>query len=67
VVGTAHALGMTLVAEGIETEGQLELARRVGCDQLQGYLLARPGPEPALRAFVAGGTTASGPGNGPLR
>jgi diguanylate cyclase (GGDEF)-like protein len=70
VVGTAHALGMTVVAEGIETDHQLELARRVGCDQLQGYLLARPGPEPALRAFVAallGAIPTTGPGNPPLR
>jgi EAL domain-containing protein (putative c-di-GMP-specific phosphodiesterase class I) len=37
-----HVLGMTLVAEGIETAGQLDRLIALGCDQGQGYLLARP-------------------------
>ncbi len=44
IVLMAHTLRMTVVAEGVETEAQLELLRTIGCDQAQGYLLARPVP-----------------------
>jgi diguanylate cyclase (GGDEF)-like protein/PAS domain S-box-containing protein len=40
----AHALGLTAIAEGIETEGQLASVRELGCDLAQGYLFARPMP-----------------------
>ena len=43
VVTMAHAVGLTVVAEGIERPAQLELARAMGCDLAQGYLLGRPG------------------------
>jgi EAL domain-containing protein (putative c-di-GMP-specific phosphodiesterase class I) len=33
---------MNVVAEGVETEEQLELLRKIGCDQVQGYLMAHP-------------------------
>ena len=42
VVRLAHALGMTVVAEGVETEGQAATLRDLGCDELQGFLYARP-------------------------
>jgi EAL domain-containing protein (putative c-di-GMP-specific phosphodiesterase class I) len=42
VVDTAHLLGLTITAEGVETAEQLELVRRLGCDRVQGYLVARP-------------------------
>ncbi|MDE2396712.1 MAG: EAL domain-containing protein, partial [Burkholderiales bacterium] len=42
VVQLAHALGLHVVAEGVETEEQRRLLTELGCDQLQGYLLARP-------------------------
>jgi diguanylate cyclase len=38
----AHALGKTVVAEGVEHAGQLELLRGMGCDVLQGYFLSPP-------------------------
>jgi diguanylate cyclase (GGDEF)-like protein/PAS domain S-box-containing protein len=38
----AHALGMRVVAEGVETEAQLALLRASGCDEVQGFLLGRP-------------------------
>ncbi len=44
VVELGHTLDLTVVAEGVETPGQLAEVRRLGCDLYQGYLLARPGP-----------------------
>lgn len=42
VVNLAKALNLKVVAEGVETEGQNKILREMGCDQLQGYLFARP-------------------------
>jgi diguanylate cyclase (GGDEF)-like protein/PAS domain S-box-containing protein len=63
LVSLAHALGLAVVAEGIETPGQLELLRELGCDLAQGYLLARPAPADvvtgllvAQRSLTAAGT-----------
>ena len=55
VVALGHALGLTVVAEGVETEGQLEMLETFGCDIVQGYLLARPLPEDASRRLLAEG------------
>lgn len=44
VVAMAHALGMRVVAEGVETLAQLESVLAAGCDIAQGYLFARPAP-----------------------
>ena len=38
----AHGLGLQVVAEGVETDAQLAILRRVGCDEIQGYLLSPP-------------------------
>jgi diguanylate cyclase (GGDEF)-like protein len=40
-----RALGMTVVAEGVETSQQLDVLKRLGCDYIQGFLFARPEPE----------------------
>jgi diguanylate cyclase (GGDEF)-like protein len=42
IVGLGKNLGLDVIAEGVETEGQLEYLRRQGCDVAQGYLYARP-------------------------
>ncbi len=44
IVTLAHALGLTAVAEGLETPTQLEALRNLGCDYAQGYLLGHPLP-----------------------
>ncbi|HET9171071.1 MAG TPA: EAL domain-containing protein, partial [Actinospica sp.] len=44
VIAMAHSLGMTTVAEGIETEEQYERLLELGCDLGQGYLLSQPLP-----------------------
>jgi diguanylate cyclase (GGDEF)-like protein len=48
IVGLAHGLGLRVVAEGIETPGQLQAMRRIGCDRAQGYLLGRPAESDAV-------------------
>jgi len=42
IVGLAHALKLRVVAEGVEDEHQLEAVRLQGCDEVQGFLIARP-------------------------
>ena len=54
VVGLAHALGLAVVAEGVETAAQRDLLRRLGCDELQGYLFARPVPAGQLLRWARG-------------
>jgi EAL domain-containing protein (putative c-di-GMP-specific phosphodiesterase class I)/GGDEF domain-containing protein len=41
-VGIASALDITTIAEGVETQNQLDLVRLAGCDYVQGYLTGRP-------------------------
>jgi diguanylate cyclase (GGDEF)-like protein len=53
IVQLGRALGMTLLAEGVETEEQRVFLRLAGCDELQGYLFATPGPREALDLLVA--------------
>ena len=43
-INLAHALGIVVIAEGLETTGQLQALRNLGCDLAQGYLLAHPLP-----------------------
>ncbi|HDU2905798.1 bifunctional diguanylate cyclase/phosphodiesterase [Klebsiella aerogenes] len=47
-VRIANALGITVVAEGVETQQQLALLRRAGCDRLQGYYFSQPMPIDSL-------------------
>ena len=44
IINLAKALHIEVVAEGVETEGQADLLRAMGCDQAQGYLFSRPVP-----------------------
>jgi diguanylate cyclase (GGDEF)-like protein len=48
-----HRLGAHIVAEGVETPGQLSRMRELGCDSAQGYRLARPLTEAEATAFLA--------------
>ena len=42
VITMGHALGLRIVAEGVETEVQRDILRRLGCDEMQGYVFSRP-------------------------
>jgi EAL domain-containing protein (putative c-di-GMP-specific phosphodiesterase class I) len=42
-IDLAHALGMSVVAEGVEDEATFAILSSLGCDDVQGYLIARPG------------------------
>jgi EAL domain-containing protein (putative c-di-GMP-specific phosphodiesterase class I) len=48
IVNLAHALNLTVVAEGVETEEQRRLLELLSCDQLQGYLFSKPLAAPAF-------------------
>ena len=52
IIMMAQAMGMKTVAEGVETLGQLEFLREVGCDEFQGYLLTRPLEPAAVQDLV---------------
>jgi EAL domain-containing protein (putative c-di-GMP-specific phosphodiesterase class I) len=53
VVDLAHAVGLSVVAEGVETPAQLECLRQMGCDQAQGYLFSQPRPAQDLETVLA--------------
>ena len=52
IVGLGKNLGLDVIAEGVETEGQLEYVRNHGCDIAQGYLYARPEAPDELVAWL---------------
>ncbi len=53
VIDLAHRLGLTAVAEGVESRAQVETLRALGCEQAQGFLLGRPATGPTQSAFLA--------------
>ena len=57
----ATGLGMTTLAEGIETRGELDLLVARGCEMGQGYLFSRPVPPEEIIAFALGGVPAAAP------
>ena len=59
IITLGHALGLSVVAEGVETETQAALLRDIGCDVFQGYLFARPMPAADFIEFVTGREAAS--------
>jgi diguanylate cyclase (GGDEF)-like protein/PAS domain S-box-containing protein len=52
VIGLSHALGLRVVAEGVETEAQLTELVALGCDEAQGYFFAPPQPVQDLRELI---------------
>jgi EAL domain-containing protein (putative c-di-GMP-specific phosphodiesterase class I) len=60
IVEMAHTLGFAVIAEGVENEGQKQFLRNLGCEQAQGYLLARPMPGEDVMQLLARKTAAVG-------
>jgi EAL domain-containing protein (putative c-di-GMP-specific phosphodiesterase class I) len=58
IVTLGHALGMKVLAEGIETNEQRVLLRLAGCDEMQGYLFAKPCPAEAIDKILARASSA---------
>lgn len=54
IVELAHALGLSVLAEGVETEAQLDHLRRLGCDGAQGFLFGRPLPADEAEKLIHG-------------
>jgi len=54
IVGLGKAMKLEVVAEGVETDQQYAIVRRLGCDLVQGYFIARPMPADQLLTWVEG-------------
>ena len=52
IIQMARSLGMSTIAEGVETQSQLALLREQGCDEVQGYFFCKPQPPETLLGFL---------------
>ena len=52
IASLGAGLGMSTVAEGVETKAQAEMVRKAGVTVVQGYLIARPTPESAVPLLI---------------
>jgi len=57
IITLAHRMGLKVVAEGVETEGQLGYLGMQGCDEMQGYFFSRPVPAAAFAELIGSGRT----------
>jgi diguanylate cyclase (GGDEF)-like protein len=62
IIAMAHCLGLSVVAEGVETQAQLAFLKDKGCDECQGFLFAKPMPAEAFGKLLAGSTSKPAPG-----
>ena len=53
IINMCHHLGMKVVAEGVETESQLNKLKKAECDYIQGYFFSKPLPEAEFKEFLA--------------
>jgi len=62
IIAMGHALGLRVIAEGVETEAHLSLLQKQGCDEIQGYLVGRPVPADRFEEHLARKRGANGAG-----
>ena len=58
IISMAKALGLRIVAEGVENAKQLEILKSLGCDQAQGYFFSRPVPGDEALSMIGKGKAA---------
>lgn len=61
IVKLGHTLGLTITAEGVETKSQRDFLHSIGCDEMQGYLFARPVPAKRIPALLKSGSFVAAP------
>ncbi|WP_263491914.1 EAL domain-containing protein [Mesorhizobium sp. BR1-1-9] len=54
IIDMARVTGLNTTAEGVETQSQCDFLRKLGCDQLQGFLLSKPVPKEELQNLLEG-------------
>ena len=52
MVELSHGLGKRVLAEGVETQQQLQLLRNIGCDAVQGYFISKPISEEEFTKYL---------------
>lgn len=52
VIAMAHTLGLEVIAEGVETQEQMNFLKDLSCDQIQGYLISRPVPRDQIDVLI---------------
>ncbi|MCP9625994.1 EAL domain-containing protein [Rhodopseudomonas palustris] len=52
IIGLGHSLGLSVIAEGVEQDDQLDFLIELGCDEFQGYLTGRPQPAKQYRVWT---------------
>jgi EAL domain-containing protein (putative c-di-GMP-specific phosphodiesterase class I) len=67
IVVMAHRLGLKVIAEGVETEGQRALLATVGCEYIQGYFYAKPMPIEAFLSYALAKITPKSSGVTPVK
>ncbi len=60
IIGLAKGLDIAIVAEGVETEAQMNMLKRKGCEQIQGFAISRPAPISEFSAVVGEQATGKG-------
>ncbi|WP_339672714.1 EAL domain-containing protein [Dasania marina] len=63
IIAMAESLNMSVTAEGVETEGQLNMLKTQRCDDVQGFLLSRPLPAQCVSDFLLLNSSAANDGN----
>jgi EAL domain-containing protein (putative c-di-GMP-specific phosphodiesterase class I) len=65
IIAMSHGLGKKVVAEGVETEAQLEFLRELGCDNIQGFLYSRPVPIEVMSQLIGQRLQTGNPASSP--